>query len=310
MKKVAMISSFCDNQKKIDILEKNIKIIKLHKIDVIVISPFFLPKNIVDMCDYFFITKDNPILEWPVKSMVYNRFWTHKEKKYKIALSYADYGFAALHQHKQLGEIALNLNYENFYYIVYDLKIDDNVINGIHSNDKINNLYSFKRNESFWRTSLHFLIFNKENLKNFISEITIENYLKQKDGDVEKWVGNLQTKLNYIVEETPVTDEIYYYENLDFFNYSPIEDFKFFIEKNDETLGNIKLLFYGFSDKKEINIKIEEETNILVIYDMYIYDLGFNKDNIKSVTLEYNSIRYDLTNTIKKIKHNGFFEIT
>jgi len=319
MKKVAMISGFCDSQKKIDVLEKNIKIIKSHNVDVIVISPFFLPKNIVDICDYFFITKDNPILEWPVKSMIYKRFWSYKEKKYRVGRSYPDYGFAALYQHKQLGEIALNLDYDKFYYTVYDLKIDNNVINGLISNDKVNNIYSFKRNESFWRTSLHFLIFNRENLKNFIFEITLEKYLKQKDGDVEKWIGNLQTKLNYVVEEIPVTDEIYYYENLDFFNYSPVEDFKFFIEKNDETLGNIKLLFYGFLGEKEINIKIGEETDSLFVYgestnklyihDMYIYDLGFNKDYNKSVILEYNSINYDLTDTIKKIKHNVFFEI-
>jgi len=42
--KVALISSFCDNQEKMDVLEKNIKIVKSHNLDVIVISPFNLPE--------------------------------------------------------------------------------------------------------------------------------------------------------------------------------------------------------------------------------------------------------------------------
>jgi SAM-dependent methyltransferase len=75
IKKVGLISSFCDNQEKIDVLEKNIDIIKSHGLDVIVISPFNLPENITSKCDYFFITKDNPILDWPIRSMYSWRVW-------------------------------------------------------------------------------------------------------------------------------------------------------------------------------------------------------------------------------------------
>ena len=73
LKKVALISSFCDNQEKIDVLEKNINIIKNHGLDVIVVSPFNLPEYLTNQCDYFFITKDNPILEWPTRSMFHWR---------------------------------------------------------------------------------------------------------------------------------------------------------------------------------------------------------------------------------------------
>ena len=43
---------------------RNIKIIKNHNLDVIVISPFNLPEYLTKQCDYFLITKDNPILDW------------------------------------------------------------------------------------------------------------------------------------------------------------------------------------------------------------------------------------------------------
>ena len=72
MKKVALISTYCDNQEKIDVLLKNINIVKSYGLDVIVISPIVLPENIQKQCDYFFLTKDNPVLEWPKKAI----FWT------------------------------------------------------------------------------------------------------------------------------------------------------------------------------------------------------------------------------------------
>jgi hypothetical protein len=50
MKKVALISSFCDTQEKIDILKRNIFSVKSMNIDVILISPFYMDKDVVDMC--------------------------------------------------------------------------------------------------------------------------------------------------------------------------------------------------------------------------------------------------------------------
>ena len=38
MKKIALISSFCDNDQKIEVLQKNIKIIKNLNIDIILIE--------------------------------------------------------------------------------------------------------------------------------------------------------------------------------------------------------------------------------------------------------------------------------
>ena len=69
--KVALISSFCDSKEKLDVLKSNIKELKQLAFDVIVISPLTLPKEIVSICDYFFYTKDNLILEWPMNVQMY-----------------------------------------------------------------------------------------------------------------------------------------------------------------------------------------------------------------------------------------------
>ena len=304
-KKVALISTFCDTQEKLDVLEKNIKIVKEHGLDTIVISPLSLPESITKISDYVFITKDNPVLDWPRRAM---RAWVNVNingEPRKISRTYPDYGFAGLTQVKQLSDIALSFDYDQFYHMIYDLKIDENVIEGFNSN-KDCSIYPSKRDNIIWAVGLHYMIFNRENLKEFTSQITLENYLGVKDADAFEWLHNLRNIVPYKIESTPVEDEIYYYENIDFFNYSPTDKFKFFIEKNDETLSSIKLLFYGLNGDKEIKIKVgDNDTNNVVVTQNKLIDLGFNKTNYQTVLLEMDSVEYDITEIIKNVKHNS-----
>jgi len=303
MKKVALISSFCDTQEKIDILKRNIFSVKSMNIDVILISPFYMDKDVVDMCDYFFVTKDNPVLDWPEKAMYMWKILFKDEQKIKITTTYSDYGFAGLTQVKQLSEIALNLEYERFYHMIYDLKIDENVISGLNSNES-NSIYPSKRGETIWDVGLHFMIFDRENLKNFISKITKENYLMALGTDAFGWLHRNQKDLNYKIEKTPVEDEIYYYQEHDFFNYSEIPNVKFFIEKNDETLAPIKLLFYDVKGELNIQIRIDDNLQEYQIRNLDIVDLNFNKFNPKNVFLIHNLNEYEITSKVNKIKHN------
>jgi hypothetical protein len=300
-KKVALISTFCDTQEKLDVLEKNINIVKQHELDVIVISPLLLPDSIIKLCDYVFFTKDNPVLDWPTKAM---RFWSNvtiKDTSYEISTTRPDYGFAGLTQVKQLSEIALNFEYDQFYHMIYDLKIDENVIEGFLSN-KDCNVYPSKRGKDFWEAGLHYMIFNRDNLKEFISHITLENYLKISHLEALGWLLNLKSTFPYNSEPVPVEDEIFYYENFDFFNYSPTDKFKFFIEKNFQ--NSIKLLFYGLDSEKDIKIKVNDFVLETIIDNFKLIDLKINDDNCQKVVLEIDSIEYDITEIIKKVKHN------
>jgi SAM-dependent methyltransferase len=303
-KKVALISTFCDTQEKIDVLEKNIKLVKEQGLDVIAISPIPLPQSVTSLCDYVFITKDNPVLDWPKRAM---RAWVNiniNGEPRKISRTYPDYGFAGLTQVKQLSDIALSFDYNQFYHMIYDLKIDENVIEGFNSN-KDCSVYPSKRDNIVWAVGLHYMIFNRENLKKFVSQITLENYLGVKDADAFEWLHNLRNIVPYKIESTPVEDEIYYYENIDFFNYSPTDNFKFFIEKNDETLSSIKLLFYDLNGNKEIKIKVGDGSDSVIVNKNQIVNLGFNKTNYQNVSLEMDSVEYDITEIIKNVKHNS-----
>lgn len=306
MNKIALISTFCDTQEKLDILEKNIKTIKSYDIDVMVISPFYLEKNIVDLCDYFFLTKDNPILDWPQKSMLQ---WTIRffgGKPYKFSRTYPDYGFSGLSQVKQLSDIALNLNYDQYHHMIYDLIIDQNVIDGLLS-DKNCSVYPSKREDTIWAVGLHYMIYNKQKLIEFVSHITLENYLSCNDGDAFVWLHNLQPIIGYQIEETPVEDAIYFYQNFDFFNYLTLPDIKMFVHKNDwmfnPDVDTIKLVFYDtFKDIKIFVDGVESQYNV---NEFLIVDLQFNKTNYKNVVIEFDSIQYDITKIIVDIKHNA-----
>ena len=106
----------------------------------------------------------------------------------------------------------------------------------------------------------------------------------------------------YKIESTPVEDEIYFYEKIDFFNFSPTDKFKFYIEKNDETLEPIKLLFYDMNGDKEVKVKINDIVE--VVNTNRLINLGFNKTNYQNVILEMNNVEYDITEIIKNVKHN------
>jgi len=220
---------------------------------------------------------------------------------YEISRTYPDYGFAGLTQVKQLSEIALNFEYDQFYHIIYDLKIDENVIEGFLSN-KDCNIYPSKRGNDFWEAGLHYMIFNRENLKEFISHITLENYLSISHLEALGWLLNLKSVFPYKSESTPVEDEIFYYEGFEFFNYSPTDKFKFFIEKNFQ--NPIKLLFYGLDNEKDIKIKVNDFVLETTIDNFKLIDLKINNDNCQTVILEVDSIEYDITEIIKKVKHN------
>jgi len=308
MKKVALISTFCDTPEKLEVLERNIDNVRTCGLDVIVISPFFLPETIQKKCDYFFLTKDNPVLDWPQKAIYFWEIFKLGDKSIKISRTVPDYGWAGLYQVKKLSEIALSLDYDYFYHIIYDIKFDETIINGLLSERKCD-VYSSKRDDTIWDVGLHFMIFNRENLQKFISHITLQNYLDSEGGDAFVWLHRLINIFPYNIVRTPVEDEIYYYKGKNFFNSSPIENLKFFVDKNDDEPTTVKLLFYDINEPKNILLTIGENKYQYDMIGNSLFDLGFDKYNIPYVSIEYNGINYEITKIIEKIKHNTLKEV-
>jgi len=322
-KKVALINTFCNNEEKVNILKDNINKIKNLGIDVIVISPIPLKQEIINSCDYFFQTKDNPLLTWPVRCHTHwYQMPISNGRITTIHRAIDDYGWAGLFQVKKLSQIALTFDYEIFYHVIYDLEIDEvveneflkNNVNIVHPRKDIQN------SNLLFDTTLHFMVFDREMMINIEKEIQLNEYLSTNgvaEGEVSKWVK----KYNLKISEHPVKDKIFYWEGRDLFNYSPFSDFKFFVSKNEPThvwLGessayqapldsNLKVVYHSFD--KEINVTLiingvfynHKPTNWEII------DLSISSLDITNFYILYENKIVDFTDEFNKITMNQVY---
>jgi hypothetical protein len=324
MKKIALISTFCDTQEKKDVFLDLVKNVKSLGIDVIAISPLPLDKEHIEACDYLFFTKENPILGWPTRLFTFwKEFRVGDGQILTLQRGVGDYSWAALYHVKKLTQIAMDYDYDIFYHMIYDLEFDDNVKDALE-NFKGNIVYPRRdpnNPEVLWETTLHLMSFDRDTMERIEKEITLENYLSTNgvaEGEVLKW----KNKFNLNGSETPVKDKIYYWKDYDFFDYSPIKDFKMFFSKNDfmdiwlgnennirkETLpNNLRVVFYGNQNIGEISLVINETNFDIKPKPLELIDIPINSTEIKNISLLYQNKKYDLSEEYKKVMLNQIY---
>lgn len=311
-KKIALISSYCNDQEKIDVLYHNILKLKEHDLDVFLISPLTLPEKIIKACDYFFYTKDNQVLSWPLNVQMYYRYWDLPDKNYLILKKPSlDYGWAGLNQIKKSTEIALTFNYDYYYYLIYDLDIDK-IIEDILNNPKNSCVFGSQRGGFVWECSLNFMIFNKENAEKFSNLITLNNYLNFLNSsalvegkDAFGFLNSLKNILNFEISKHKVKDKIFINQN--FFNHSPIEEIKFFIEKNTVDLEKeLKIIFFDVaSDVVSLDININNINKSIDLKMLEVVSLGINSLDFECGFIKYNEKKIDLNPIIKSIDYSS-----
>jgi len=293
-KKLAIISSFCNDEEKIKVLYENLLKLKEIGIDILVLGPNFLPlpPKITELCDYFFYTKENPLLKPPIRSYSHWREYKHPIKQLDQILhlkeTHNDYGWAALWQTKKLLQIGLTLDYDVFYHLVYDTNVDEVVKEGILGNET-NIVYRLENRYTgdIWDTTLLFFILDREIAAKVEKEITLEEYLSTNgvaEGEVQKWMK----KFNLKNSEKTVQDMIFFFEDYDFFNHSPYPEFKMYLSK------------HGLKGEKIVNAGYEaieghtDASNLTPLTD----NLRIAFYNIKEPTLVFiiiNGVKYQVT---------------
>ncbi len=299
MKKIALITSYCDTDEKINTLVINIKKLKELNVNVMLCSPIFpLEQYVIDLCDFYFLTKENPILKWPERA---NSVWIRIENKHKQQIYLHrfldDYGWAALYQTKKLAQIAITYDYDIFYHMIYDLDIDDNIINDIKTNVVNRTYHRFvpgDNNSAQWNVNLHFLPLDKNNTSFFAENIKREDY-KPINGFAEDIIEKILEPLNLEKSKFPVSDIIRYdytkgcNENLH--NYSKNDNYKIFFSKRE---NKYKFVVYNIKNHIKIevnglNVKFEDSVPVeLTIADLYSFIVYTNNGNI-DYTQEFNS---------------------
>ena len=264
MKKLALIGTFCHSKEQLDTLKNTINEWKNLNVDVMVLSPLHLPQDIIKLCDYYYYTKDNPLLSWPQRMMDFHYnihgITLHRQTK--------DYGWARLFQMKKLGEIASTYDYDIFYQTEYDLLIDDYVKNYVNNNTKnlITRRINPKNPNDIFAASLHFICLDKENLINVKNHITLGRYLKSKEVVAEGHAIIWSKEFNIPIDnEGYIIDTINNMNNFDmvnrhapnfFWNYSIDDNYKVFFSKK-ENEKSLKFIIWDI--KKEIVINWNDD---------------------------------------------------
>jgi hypothetical protein len=152
-------------------------------------------------------------------------------------------------------------------------------------------------------------------------EITLDNYLNGNgvaEGEVLKW----RDKFNLKTSPKIVKDKIFYWENFDFFNYSPFEEFKMFLSKNENTniwLGykenpyesllteNLRIVFHGFENMNEIKITVNNEQYIKIPKPWEIIEFPISSQNINELIFTYNNKTVNFTEKYNEIMMNQIY---
>jgi hypothetical protein len=303
MKKIALISSFCDNTEKLDLLKKNIQKIKSLGVDVMVISPLKLDDEMIDLCDFLIYTKENPVLNWPEKS--YFQWWggTMYGEDITMTTTYPDYGYAGLVQVKRMADFALSMDYDIFFPMIYDININEHV-ESVFLDNKKNSFFPSMRDGYVWGIGLHLISLDRDHMTRFKMLITKESYLVEGDFDAFAWLHRAVKLIPGIIEDTPVEDLIYFLSNKDFFNISPTNYFKCFIHKTLK--DDMKIVFYNFGGVKHFKINSNDYSNEFEVREWQEINLPFKDTNHLIVEVDGDS--FDFSKDVNNIGCNEFYK--
>jgi hypothetical protein len=261
-----------------------------------------LEPEIINYFDFYFQTKENPLLRWPERA---NTFWWKQVNQYNKEImlhrDVDDYGWAAIYQIKKLSEIALTFNYDIFYHITYDIIISNELTQDILNNKTNTTYHTINPNDPLdqWNVSPLFISFDKENLIKFLSKIDKDLYI-QRYGFAEDFIELLLEDIPMIKSEFPVEDSITYINgcNNDLFNYSQSENYKIFFSNNwtnrfsfvvyDIKEGDLKVVF---NDKEIYNIEN-------LVPQGFETDVNSFKVIFNNEIIEYNDIINDIPRNV------------
>lgn len=306
MKKLFLISSYCDTIDKEEVLKTNLKIIKNLGYDTLLLSPIPLKKEIFELCDFYFYTKENPVTSIEEKTYIH---WSiienSKGERIRLERFFPDYGWAALYQNKKLSQIASTIDYDIYYHIIYDTKFDEGLIREVLSN-KFNCYYSNKSTDGYINEfCLHFLPLNIDGILSFENYLNRERYTSSHlliHDYMLKWTQ----ENNYLKESYIVDEHINYYSDINFFSIFNGNEVKLFFEKFELNQERNKFICY---DKKTELIKV-------IINDDLVFDQIMEKipietnlytSEINKIQIQVNGNTYDCTDSYNKVGRNKIF---
>lgn len=302
MKKLVLISSFCNSPEKIKILNCNLEILKKMDVTIVLHSPLFLEKEIVEKVDFFIFEKNlegggETILFWNYqnigdKSYYFERNWT---KPYQKSLS----------QLRSLLEFSESKeSFDLYYFLMYDVLLTEDLVDFMKNNDTsgyFKFLPGYYPEEKPGPFSTQFYCLRKREipeLKKFISSNLCLDGKSIEENFFEFAEGMGIPYINHI----DVRDHIYTFCEMEknFFNFSPFFEFKFFLMKN---YNQNRIIFFDVKDKPEIFIRINDGIKKIILWDSLEIEIP---ENCFSFEIFYKGNSFDIINCFNNYQGGGW----
>lgn len=288
MKKLALINSYCDTWEKLTILLQNVKKLKELGVDSLVYSPVPFPREITDQLDYVILTKENPIINWPERGIIH---WAQVNPKYKITLIVPDYGWASIYQYKKMMEYGSTLDYDYYFWFLYDLDIDSVVKETlINPHDKL--FFKSSKAKSS-KVGGIFASFNKENINKIFPLINKKDYVETCKGQIaEYYLEVICTQIKGKISDHINIDLVDEHGKLSFNKADLNHPFKMFFTNE----GTLKFIFWDYT-LSNVFITIEVNNKLYdfdLTFENNVIETQINTNTIKTIGYFYNKQYVDL----------------
>lgn len=280
MKKLALISSYCNTLHKQEVLNKNIDKFHSMGVDTLLFTPKnLLPDAILKKPTHCIITEENPIPELNLRSQLVFKY-PISNHNIKHTLIFEDYGWASLNQIKRLMSYASDLDYDIIYSTLYDLNFD-NKIEEVIKNNEVNYFFNNRRNDGrLANGGAIFSTLDTNMCKKISEKIILNDYLNFKSA--ERFLDSIREQLNIPLHSHITNDLIYELQSSTNFDISNTEKVKVFLDNT------------RFHEKAENSNKVDTEVAL------HFYDIkALTKVKIKDLEIDIDKENIIFT----KIKH-------
>jgi len=308
MKECFVITTYCDTQKKIDVLNSTIDNIKKFGKDILIHAHFPLSEDIQNKVNHY-ISSENFIIDNESKVSF---FWTFKYN-YKMYNYKTNYNYTVLKQYNEIASYLFSIGYDVLHILNYDSNITSELyeISKKYCQDKSVFYQNFLIKEKYVTATWFSL--NKKDRDFFINMTSMEQYVKSSDYTIEHYLGNSISKIDAeFVELENYNYKLLYKNEISFdgVHYRDIyegvsmasRDFEFFFKKDGYSIfggyfnKTLSFLFHTITKRLYVEIQVRDNIfNIIIDNEMFFMDTGIKIEGIKNeeVNIKINDVVLD-----------------
>lgn len=204
MNECVVITSYCNNQERVDELIKCINNLNSFGVDILLHAHYPLDLSVQKLVKYYIYDSTNPIIKDGSKVIV--RWKWYKSDNKLLTISNPDYSYAVMNQWVESFNFLKAKGYNIIHVINYDTFINEFVFNKhrefLNDYDAVFEYTSYKARDynanEYSKGNLLFVLFfsiKGQFIDTFKNELTLEKYLQSKDTMLEPYIMEVLEKI-------------------------------------------------------------------------------------------------------------------